>query len=140
MSNGNSPPMILDEYKECCASARHYSNIRFASLTVFAALVGGCLTIIQNKDALLWYKIVASNIGIAITIVFAVIEIGVNRHINLFQDRASAIEPILNFDSWKQLETSRNANMFHKTMKCLLVMVFCIFIFCLFMLATSTNV
>lgn len=70
------------KYQEAMANIRHYSNLRFAMLTVFVAITGGLLTASYSESIKVGTTIFGINIiraaGIWISVVFLVFEVALN--------------------------------------------------------------
>ena len=70
------------EYQETMANIRHYSNLRFAMLTVFVAITGGLLAANYSGTITVDSTIFGINIirvvGIWISIVFFIFEVALN--------------------------------------------------------------
>lgn len=74
--------MQQHEYQEAMANIRHYSNLRFAMLTVFVAITGGLLAANYSDSFKVDTVIFGMNIirvaGIWISIVFFIFEVALN--------------------------------------------------------------
>lgn len=70
------------KYQETMANIRHYSNLRFAMLTVFVAITGGLLTASYSESIKVDATILGMNIiraaGIWISLVFFIFEVALN--------------------------------------------------------------
>lgn len=70
------------EYQETMANIRHYSNLRFAMLTVFVAITGGLLAAHYSESITVDSTVFGMNIirvaGIWISIVFFIFEVALN--------------------------------------------------------------
>lgn len=70
------------KYQETMANIRHYSNLRFAMLTVFVAITGGLLTASYSESIKVTTTICGMNIirvtGIWISVVFFIFEIALD--------------------------------------------------------------
>lgn len=76
--------MEADEYKEASATYRHYSNLRFAILTVFVVISTALIGVVHGKDAteinariILLLKIV----GLLTALAFSFIEYVIDKHL-----------------------------------------------------------
>jgi len=98
-----SDVQLFEHYKEANTLARHYSNLRFANLTVFLAITFGLLTVVSSKDALNWLKLGSTITGVIVAILFFTTESGINAYINHFQATAKKIEGQLDFEMWQTL-------------------------------------
>ena len=112
---------LLEQYKEANAQARHYSNLRFASLTVFLAITFGLLTVVC-KDTFQWLRIGAALSGLIVTIVFWLIEAGINTYIDHFHSCARSLEGQLRLDMWCALQGKALVRA-HTTMRILFLVV-----------------
>lgn len=74
--------MEQHEYQETMANIRHYSNLRFAMLTVFVAITGGLLAANYSESFKVDTAVFGMNIirvaGIWISIVFFIFEVALN--------------------------------------------------------------
>lgn len=74
--------MQLDKYQETMANIRHYSNLRFAMLTVFVAITGGLLAAHYSDSIKVSTTLFGMNLirvaGIWISIVFLTFELALN--------------------------------------------------------------
>jgi hypothetical protein len=70
------------KYQEAMANIRHYSNLRFAMLTVFVAITGGLLTASYSDSIRVDTMILGMNIirvtGIWISVVFLIFEVALD--------------------------------------------------------------
>ena len=74
------------KYQEIMSNIRHYSNLRFAMLTVFIAITGGLLTVAYSKSIEISAQILCFNIlsfaGVWVSIVFLIFEIALNIYLS----------------------------------------------------------
>ncbi len=101
-----------DEYKELMELLRHYGNVRFATLTLFSAVVAGLLAISYGSSTNVpkTIKLFLEVGGLIATIVFWIMEVVaalIGRHC---MRRAAELEGHLGF---RILSTMRGAPRFH---------------------------
>jgi hypothetical protein len=74
------------KYQEAMANIRHYSNLRFAMLTVFVAITGGLLTASYSESIKVDTTIFGMNIiratGIWISTVFFIFEVALDIYLD----------------------------------------------------------
>jgi hypothetical protein len=87
-SKSTPPPLPETEYSEVLTSLRHYSNPRFASLTLFSAITAGLFTAafgttmgIQNSLLRAQAHIIWPVIGIVVRALFLTIEFCISEYI-----------------------------------------------------------
>jgi len=86
-----------DEYEHVLESIRHYSNLRFANLTVFTGSVFAVAyaalgnSVITGKSPSL--RIALKFGGIILTTVFGVLELSFGRYMHAFGLRATELKP-----------------------------------------------
>src|SRR5579863_1152709 len=91
-----------DEYSEVLSSIRHYSNMRFACLTLFSAITGGLFgaefgnTVSGASDTQYWLSI-WPRAGILASYVFLTLECCVTSFIVTFFAHARKINPTGHF-------------------------------------------
>jgi hypothetical protein len=70
------------KYQETMANIRHYSNVRFAMLTVFVAITGGLLSVAYSPtitvSTTLWSVNLLNLAGMWVALVFLVFELALN--------------------------------------------------------------
>ena len=89
-----------DELKELGSQIRHYSNLRFAILTVFFAFLGGAITIgtsLQQQSVNEFYIISVKIAGLLGTIVFWYFEWRLASFLENYEARADEIEKQLKY-------------------------------------------
>ena len=76
---------MSNKYSEAMASVRHYSNLRFAIMTVFVAITGALLNHIASSECVEADDFCGRNtvraIGIWVAVVFLVFECALNYYI-----------------------------------------------------------
>lgn len=84
----------IEEYKEAGANLRHYGNMRFAQLTLLAAVSGGLFTALISKDPCLTesQKILLACLGLLFSGALWVMEERSNQWWQRFFSRAIALE------------------------------------------------
>ncbi len=84
----------IEEYKEAGANLRHYGNMRFAKLTLLAAVSGGLFTALISKDPCLTesQKILLACLGLLFSSALWVMEERSNQWWQRFLNRAIALE------------------------------------------------
>lgn len=73
-----------EEYSQTLASIRHYGNIRFALLTLYATITAGLFFAVFGKNidaALAWQKNAPKILGIISSVTFFLFEIQINSYI-----------------------------------------------------------
>ena len=95
---------LFKEYSEVCLNIRHYSNIRFAELTIFFVLMvamgGAVLGAIKISWTACSTKILVKVGGLIFTIIFWFFEDRGRVYINHFVRRARELEQELNFTQY----------------------------------------
>lgn len=95
--------VLLVAYSELNANARHYSRLRFVLWSAFLAGSGGLFAVHLGKDA----GVLSSYLpfaGVAITLLFLLLELTVNSYVNHFQTRARALEVRLGIEGWRDMK------------------------------------
>ena len=100
MANNN----LIEEYKECNSNLRHYSNMRFAELTLFFAINAGLLSVLSDNQSSLdqLIEFLLRVLGILISILFAVMN---DRRVALWvslKERAVEIENQLELEQYQK--------------------------------------
>ena len=85
------------EYTEVNNNLRHYSNLRFAQLTIFLALTGGLIAITFSKDISNKLKTLFEATGIFISLMFLLIEESATHKWKSFKKRGIELEKDLEF-------------------------------------------
>jgi hypothetical protein len=94
------------EYSEANNNLRHYSNLRFAVLTVFFAVLGGVVAVgfgiveiksPTSENIVLWARIA----GLIFTIVFFSLEVVCHLNLRHFQNVARELEDLLGYHQFK---------------------------------------
>jgi hypothetical protein len=98
---------LRHEYTEICNSNRHYSNLRFAILTVCFAIMGGLLKILFDSPLCSTNpKIVSLKVvGIVTALIFGIFELYCLNYILTFIENAKDLESKLGY---KQFENREN--------------------------------
>ncbi len=98
-----------EEYTEVNINIRHYSNLRFAQLTIFLALTGGLVSVIftklTNEQATL--KNCLEFAGVFTTIMFWLIEESATKKWMAFKKRGDELEKILGYKQLTEFPRSR---------------------------------
>jgi len=127
---------IFEQYKEANTLVRHYSNLRFANLTVFLAITFGLLTVVCNKEAFHFLKVGSAIAGVIVAILFWATESGINTYINHFQAYAKRLEEQLSFDMWDKLLSHKIFAKATTAMRILYAVVLLFWIFGIFKMLT----
>ena len=108
---------LLAEYEQLCENIRHYSNMRFAQLTLYFALTGGLVAFLSGPDApphstirLLFLTAGAVSAG-----AFGVMEERATAYWHHFLQRAEELEKPLGFS---QFTTRPKTRIFKATYAC----------------------
>lgn len=100
-----------EEYGFVSENIRHYSNMRFVSMTAFLSIVVISAAIsfgIQfSSSPPVWLQTFAKFQGLVVTFIFMVFEIRTNKCIDHFQNRAKELEGILGYKQWSSFPQAR---------------------------------
>jgi len=129
------------EYSDVSENLRHYANMRFAQLTVFAAVNGGLIawfadTSSSNPSVMeKTVTIVIASIGMLAAIVFFVLEIRSAAYWTQFKERAVELEKQLGYLQYTRAPkrsgiTATNATRFFHVMVILLWLAAIIYAAC----------
>jgi hypothetical protein len=100
MEPENQPKEVADkqEYTEVCENFRHYSNLRFAILTLFFAVYAGLLSILFGDKPLQGtMRGIVEGAGLIVTWVFWAYSSTTMNHLEHYGKRASLLEKQLGF-------------------------------------------
>ena len=99
----NSPADPLEEYKDASANMRHYSNLRFAQLTIFVAVTGGLIAILIKDKGIgeAPAKLMIKVMGIFMVFVFWIMEERIIRYWETHRRRAEELEDQLRYLQYK---------------------------------------
>lgn len=111
---------LIEEYKEVASNLRHYSNLRFANLTLFAVITAGLFSaVFQSSPSLQNSTQVSLKVlGILVVAFFAIIEDRIHQYWFWLHSRAKELEDLLEFRQYwilhmklppRALLSSRNA-------------------------------
>ena len=91
---------LTELYKDVSATLRHYSNLRFAQLTIFIAIIGGLFAVLssQNSGSAIIPIHAFQAIGILITFAFWIMEERIKRYWDYHRKCAEEIEDRLDLD------------------------------------------
>ncbi len=97
--NTRSREEIKEEYLDASTNVRHWSNLRFAQLTVYIAVSGGLTAILFNSAFILAepFRLIIASAGVITTIVFWITEERTMAYWRNFIERAAALEPALGY-------------------------------------------
>lgn len=94
---------MQDEYREASANLRHYSNLRFAQLTIFAAITAGLLYIFFHENNYSYSPFIHAipAIGLVVVIVFLILELRILIYWDHHKNRTKDLERELGYDQYK---------------------------------------
>ncbi len=100
------------EHAELCTTIRHYSALRFASLTVFLVFTAGLVVTgfgqVQSNQLASWFLPISIRIGGVIAVVsFWIFEARLVAYISRFGKRASKLEIALGYQLYSALPHSK---------------------------------
>ena len=97
------PSDSLEEYRDASANMRHYSNLRFAQLTIFFAVTGGLiLGVTQGSESL--DRDALRFAGLVVVLAFWVLEQRILNYWEVHRRRAKELEPPLGFKQYSYRE------------------------------------
>jgi hypothetical protein len=92
----------MDEYKEIGANLRHYSNLRFAQLTLFIVASGGLATLLAREEIKSHVAPIGICIlGLVVTFVFWIMEARIVNYWEHHRSRAAELEESLGFRQFR---------------------------------------
>ena len=96
---------IRNEYLDASNNIRHHGNLRFAQLTLFAALTGGLFTLIFGGQQPLsaFDKTILEVLGVFVAVAFFIMELRTGVYWYHYQRRAAALEKILGYSQYSTL-------------------------------------
>ena len=119
-SSSGDASRSLAEYEQLCENMRHYSNMRFAQLTLYFALTGGLIAFLHGPDAPtnIRTRVFFLFVGAVSAGAFAVMEDRATAYWHHFRQRAVDLEKVLGFS---QFSTRPTAVVFKSTYACRLL-------------------
>jgi hypothetical protein len=107
-----SKDYLKDEYLDVSHHLRHYAKARFATLTLFLALVAGLLAVLFGGQTELAppHKAVLKLGGLLTAFLFLVIARRASRYWQLFKQRAIELEQALGFKPYTQSPRGEGMN------------------------------
>lgn len=88
---------MLEEYRDASQTMRHYSNLRFAQLTVFVAATGGLWALEERLSSSTVPSAAIEAAGLLVVGVFVLLEERLYMYWNHYLKRAIALERDLGF-------------------------------------------
>jgi hypothetical protein len=73
------------EYEEALSTIRHYSNLRFAELSLFSAITGGLMSLAIKYCDIGILSMFVSILGVLVSIIFIMLEVSVRKYIGCFK-------------------------------------------------------
>lgn len=99
-----------EEYAFACEMARHYSNNRFAVLTVFLGLSIAMAALSFGHQLStappVWLQLAGRIGGLLIALIFGMFEFRTNKYIDHFQCRLKDLENKLGYKQWSTLPSA----------------------------------
>ena len=100
-----------DEYLDASNNMRQFGNIRFAQLTLFFGLTAGIMAILfQNTSVLPFARTALKVGGLAITLLFWVMDQRAMDYWNHFRKRAIELEDVLGFKQYRASPAIKRLN------------------------------
>jgi hypothetical protein len=103
MSKANNEHLQV-EYQDISENLRHYSNMRFAQMTLFLAITAGLGSVIINdlKTPCQWLRTIVGVGGAVATVIFWVLEERAADYWHHFRQRAVQLEEILGYAQYRE--------------------------------------
>ena len=104
--------LTLAEYEEAGRYRRHYSNLRFAILPIYFAVVGAlgavAAGIAVTHSRLLDLPRWAAGGAAVVTLMFFNFELVCERYLTFFRKRQNSLEPLLQYNTMAKLPSDHN--------------------------------
>lgn len=99
----------LEEYRDASTNLRHYSNLRFAQLTIFMASTGGLIIAIARAgpSSVLFVTTILPFLGVVLVIVFTILELRLYRYWKGIFCEAKKLETTLEFAQYRTRKRSK---------------------------------